>query len=105
MNSSRTPVRATRTRITAVLATVIRIVGWLAVLVLVAHIVLSLGDANPANSITRFVSYWAGRLELGFQDLFAPPDARMRVVLNYGLAALVWLVASSVLASLVRRAG
>jgi hypothetical protein len=105
MGSSRTSVRATRTRIAAFLATVIRIVGWLAVLILVAHIVLTLGEANPANGITRFVAYWADRLALSFRGLFTPADARVRVAVNYGLAALVWLVVSSVVARLVRRVG
>ncbi|MGH3686963.1 MAG: hypothetical protein ACRDSM_18335 [Pseudonocardiaceae bacterium] len=105
MGSSRTPVRATRTKITAVLATVIRIVGWLAALILVAHIVLTTGEANPANGITTFVASWADRLDLGFRDLFTLTDARLRVVVNYGLPALVWVVASYVVASLVRRVG
>lgn len=105
---SSTSVRGTRkrTRIAGILATVIRVVGWLFVLILVAHVALQLGpDANPANGITRFVEYWADRLALGFRDLFTPPDARLRIVVNYGLAALFWLVVSSVLARLVRRLG
>lgn len=105
MGSSRTSVRSTSTRIATILATVIRIVGWLAVLILVAHILLSLGDANPTNNITRFVAYGADRLKLGFRGLFTPADARVGIAINYGLAALVWLVASSVLARLVRRVG
>jgi len=80
-------------------------VGWLFVLVLVAHVALLLGDANSANGITRFVAYWAERLQLGFRDLFTPADARVQVLVNYGLAALFWLVVSSVLARLVRRLG
>ncbi|HKR48633.1 MAG TPA: hypothetical protein VJT72_03460 [Pseudonocardiaceae bacterium] len=103
-SSSRTSVGA-RARIVGVLATVIRVVGWLFVLVLVAHVALRLGEANPANGITRVVAYWADRLQLGFHDLFTPADERVRVVVNYGLAALFWLVVSSVLARLVRRLG
>ena len=83
----------------------IRLVGWLFVLILVAHIALSLGNANPANSIATFVAYWADRLELGFHDLFTPADVRTRVLVNYGLAALFWLVVTFVLARLVRRLG
>jgi len=106
-SSSRTSVRETRTRtrIVGTVATVIRIVGWLFVLVLVAHVALRLGDANSANGIARFVAYWAERLQLGFRDLFTPADARVQVLVNYGLAALFWLVVSSVLARLVRRLG
>lgn len=103
--SSSTSARGTRTRIVGILAAVIRIVGWLFVLILVAHIALRLGDANPDNGITRFVAYWADRLDLGFHDLFTPRDAWVRVVVNYGLAALFWLVVSSVLARVVRRLG
>lgn len=103
--SSSTPVRGTRTRVAGILAAVIRIVGWLFVLILVAHIALSLGNANPDHGITKFVAYWADRLVLGLRDLFTPADARVKILVNYGLAALIWLVVSSVLARLVRRLG
>jgi hypothetical protein len=103
--SSSTSGRGVRTRIVGILAAVIRIVGWFFVLILVAYIALTLGNANQANGITKFVAYWADRLELGFHDLFTPADARARVLINYGLAALFWLVVSSVLARLVRRLG
>jgi hypothetical protein len=56
-----------------------------------------------STSITRFVAYWADRLQLGFRGLFNPADARARVAINYGLAALVWLVASSLVAGVLRR--
>lgn len=102
---SSTPVRHRRGRIAGVLAALIRIVGWLFVLILVAHIVLRLGDANPVNGITTFVAYWADRLALGFENLFTPADERVRIAVNYGLAALFWLVVTAVLARLVRRIG
>jgi hypothetical protein len=105
MSSSRTSLRGARTRIAAVLATVIRIVGVLFVLILVAHVVLTLGNANPTNAITRFVAYWADRLQLGFRGLFTPADPRMRILVDYGLPAAFWLVVSWVLVRLVRRLG
>ena len=104
-SSSRASSRGGRARIVGLLAALIRIVGWLFVAILVAHIALTLGEANPANGITRFVAYWADRLQLGFQNLFTPADADTRILLNFGLAALFWLVVSSVLARLVRRLG
>ena len=103
MGTSRTSVRATRSRVASVLATLVRIVGGLAVLVLVAHIVLTLGDANPANGITRLVAAWADRLQIGFRGLFNPADPRTRIVVNYGLAAAFWLVVSWVLVRLLQR--
>jgi hypothetical protein len=105
MSSSRTAVRGTHTKIAAVVAALIRIVGGLFVLILVAHVVLTLGDANPANTIARFVAYWADRLQLGFRGLFTPADARVRIVVDYGLAALFWLVVTWLLVRLVRRLG
>ncbi len=105
MSSSRTSVRAKRTSVAAALAALLRIVGGLIVLILVAHIVLTLGEANPANSITRLVAYWADRLQLGFRGLFTPQNAKTRVVIDYGLPAAVWLIATWVLVRLVRRFG
>lgn len=105
MSTSRTSVRARRTRVAAGLAALLRIVGGLFVLILVAHIVLTLGDANPANSITRLVAYWAERLQLGFRGLFTPQNPKTRVVVDYGLPAAVWLIATWVLVRLVRRFG
>ncbi len=104
MSSSRT-VGATRSRVAGFLSTLIKIVGGLIVLILVGHIVLTLGDANPTNAIARFVAYWADRLQLGFRNLFTPADPKLRIALNYGLAALCWLIATWVLARLVRRFG
>ena len=103
MGSSRTSVRATRYRVASVLATLIRIAGGLAVLILVAHVVLTLGDANPTNQITMLVATWADRLQIGFRGLFTPADPKTRVVVNYGLAAAFWLVVSWVLVRLLQR--
>ena len=105
MGSSRTSVRGTRSRIAGILATLIWVVGGIAVLILVVRIVLALGDANPANGITTQVAYWADRLQLGFRGLFTPEDPKARVVVDYGLPAAIWLIATWVLARLVRRLG
>lgn len=103
MSSSRTSVRRTRSRVATVLASVIRIVGGLIVVILIAHVVLTLGQANPTNDITRFVAYWSERLQLGFAGLFTPADLRTRIAIDYGLAAAFWLVVSWVLVRLMQR--
>jgi hypothetical protein len=105
MGSSRTAVRGTRSRVAAVLATLIWIVGGLAVLVLVAHIALTLGNANPTNGITMFMASWADRLHLGFRGLFRSENPKTQVIVDYGLPAAIWLVVTWVLARLVRRLG
>jgi len=95
--------RLFRVRAVGVLATVIRAVGGAAAIILVAYIVLTLGGANPDNGITKFVAGWADNLALGFRDLFTPADANLRVIVNYGLAALFWLAVTGVITRILRR--
>lgn len=40
----------------------------------------------------------AESLALGFQDLFVPADPELAVLLNYGCAALFWLITTSIAA-------
>lgn len=92
------------TRAARLLAGLVRLVCGLAALILVAHVVLTMGDANPDNGITTFVAGWADRLAPGFRDLFTPDDASLRVLVNYGTAALVWLVLGAIITRVLRRA-
>jgi chitodextrinase len=89
----------------SVVGTAVRVLGAIFALIMVSYVVLTLGDANPANGITRFVSSWANSLALGFEDLFTPADAKLRVLVNFGLAALFWLVVSSLLSRVIFRLG
>jgi hypothetical protein len=96
---------ASRSRVVGLLADVVRWVGLIFAVVLVVHVVLTVGEANPANGIARFVRTIADAVSLGFKDLFNKPadDPKLRVLLNYGLAALFWLIVSTVIARLIRR--
>lgn len=87
----------------AILASVLRIVGMVIVAVLVVHILFTLLDANPANFLTEFVASWAAQFNLGLGNLFTPDQPKMAVTLNYGVAAIVWLVITAVVVRLVRR--
>ena len=89
--------RLNRARAASLLIAIIRAAGGAAALILIAYIVLTIGGANPDNGIARFVADWADNLALGFRDLFTPSDARLRVIINYGLAAICWLVITGVL--------
>ena len=93
----------TRANVVGVVASVVRWAGLLFALVLVVHVLLTVGSANPANGITRFFASAADPLALAFKSLFMPENAQLRVLVNYGLAALFWLVVSSVLSRLIRR--
>ena len=93
----------TRSNVVGVVASVVRWVGLLFALVLAVHVLLTMGDANPANGITKFFSTAADPLALAFKSLFTPANGQTRVLVNYGLAALFWLIVSAVLSRLIRR--
>lgn len=84
-------------------ASIVRGVATLFAVVLVGQIVLTLGNANPDNGIVKRVADLARPLALGFKDLFTPTDPKTVVLVNYGLAAIFWLVVGVVLAKIIRR--
>jgi len=87
------------------LATVLSWVGRLIVAILVVHIVLTLLDANPANAFTVLVADLANYVNLGLDNLFLPAEPKLAVTLNYGTAAIIWLIITAVVVRLVRRVG
>ncbi|GAB3000183.1 hypothetical protein LWP59_36805 [Amycolatopsis acidiphila] len=84
-------------------AGVVRWVGLVFAVILVLHVIFTVGSANPANGIVSWVRGWADSLSIGFKDLFEPNDAKLRVLVNYGIAALFWLIVSAIVAKLIRR--
>lgn len=92
-----------RAAVVGVAASLVRWAGLLFAVVLVVHVLLTVGHANPDNGITVFFADRADPLALAFRTLFTPADAELRVLVNYGLAALFWLVVSGVTARLIRR--
>ena len=87
------------------LASVLRIIGLVIVTILVVHIVLTLLSANPANQLTVLVADLANTFDLGLSDLFQPEAPWIGVILNYGTAALIWFVITTIVVRLVRRIG
>jgi hypothetical protein len=92
-------------RTAGIAAGVVRWTGLLFAVVLVVHILLTVGSANPANGITTFFAEWADPIALGFRDLFTPSDPKLLVLVNYGIAALFWLVVTGGLAKVIRKVG
>ncbi|MFI7694415.1 hypothetical protein ACIBQ6_35495 [Nonomuraea sp. NPDC049655] len=97
-----TPVTARR-RVVSLVAYAVRLASRLAALSLALHGVFTVFRANPANGWYQLVESLASGLSLGLADLFQLADPRWTTLVNDGLAALVWLVAGSALAGLVRR--
>ncbi len=94
-----------RATVVGFLAGLVRWVGLVLALILVVHVLLVVGHANPDNGITVFFADAADPLALAFRNLFTPQNAELRVLVNYGLAALFWLVVSGIAARLLRRLG
>ena len=67
------------------------------------HIVFVVFDANQGNEFVSFVYGAAKVFVLGLGDVFTPDDALLGVVLNYGLAALVYLVIGQLVIKALRR--
>src|SRR5215469_13339073 len=98
MTDQDSAVRRTRSAVVGTVASVVRWAGLVVVVVLVLRVLLTVGGANPANGITSFVTSWSDPLAWGFKDLFTPSDGKLRVLVNYGIAAIFWLIVSSILA-------
>lgn len=92
-------------RFVGLLAGVVRWVCLIFALILVLHVVFVVAEANPANGVVQFVDGWADRLTLGVGDLFTPDDAKLRTLINYGIAAVLWLIISNVGSKIIRRVG
>jgi len=87
------------------IANVVRMLGLLIVVILVLHILLTVFGANPANSFAAFIASWANTLSLDLAGLFQLPDPHLAVGASYGLAAVLWLIITSIAVGLVRRVG
>ncbi|MGH3626785.1 MAG: hypothetical protein ACRDRL_05000 [Sciscionella sp.] len=92
-----------RSQVVGLLAGIVRWVGLIFAVVLVVYVILTLGGANPSNGITEFIKSFADAVSLGFKDLFTPSEPKLRVLVNYGVAAIFWLIVSYLVAALIRR--
>lgn len=100
-SSTQADLRALASQSMTVAATVIRVVTVVFAAVLVIHVVLTVAAANPVNGITVFFRDFANNLTLGIGDLFLPASETLKVILNFGLAAVVWIVVGVVLSKLL----
>lgn len=84
-------------------ANIVRVVTGVIASVFVLHILFVVLHANQSNDFVSFVYSTAKVFVLGLGDVFTPHDATAGVVLNYGLAALVYLVIGQLIAKMLRR--
>jgi hypothetical protein len=87
------------------LARVLNTIGLAIVAVIVIYILLTLLEANPDNTAATLIRELAEYFNLGLANLFLVADPEWMIGLNYGVAALIWLVLTTVVVRLVRRIG
>jgi hypothetical protein len=71
--------------------------------VIVAGIVLVLLDANLGNVIVRDIHDAASFLAGPFKNVFNPKSHKVNIAVNWGLAAIVYLLVGSLIAGLLVR--
>jgi hypothetical protein len=83
----------------------VRTLAGLIALVIVAAIVLFVIGANPSNGIVSAIHDAGAWLVGPFENLFSIHNAKLAMAVNWGLAALVYLIVGHLIGSrLVRRA-
>ena len=93
-------VRTRSSRAASVVMTIAAVIAGIIVL----GIVLVLVGANQANDIVNLVMD-VGRFFAGpFSDLIPQDNQRANYVVNWGIAALVYLLVGAILARIIRRA-
>jgi hypothetical protein len=87
----------------ATLARVVSLVAGIVAAIIVAGILLKILDANPSNDIVNWVLDAARWLVGPFKGLFSIHDPDWRVIVNWGLAAAVYLLIGRLIARLLMR--
>ncbi|HEV3355258.1 MAG TPA: hypothetical protein VG247_00600 [Pseudonocardiaceae bacterium] len=84
------------------IARVITGIGALFALIEVVYILMLIFGANQTNAFFVFLRSIADPLALFFPGLFNPANYDVAIILNYGLAAVFWLVVTGIIARIVR---
>jgi len=81
----------------------VQLVVSVVVLVILAGILLVVLKANPANSIVSEVHSWAHSLAGPFDGMFSFHSANTAIAVNWGIAAVVYLLVGGLIARLIGR--
>lgn len=92
-------------RIARILASAVRVVAYVIAVVLVAYVVLTIVGVNPLNGVAQVIGGVADATVLAFRDLFVVADPTLAVVVNYGLAAVFWVLVAEFGSRLIRFLG
>jgi hypothetical protein len=95
-------VMAVLTRRNAGVAAVVLIIAGVVVVFIVLSIILRLLGANPNNEIVNAITDVGRWLTTPFHDLFPRRDPEEDMVLNWGIAALVYAAVAALIARVAR---
>lgn len=86
-----------------VVVTVVAALLRIAALLIVLAIIFIVLEANSDNAIVSFVLDVGNFLVGPFDGLFTPKDNKLQDAINYGIAALIYLVVASLIARVGHR--
>jgi hypothetical protein len=89
----------------SLLARIVSLVTALVVGFIVVGILLHVLGANGGNVIVGFIYDVAGWLVAPFKGVFSPDGEKLRIAVNWGLAAIVYAIVGGVLARLLAGMG
>jgi hypothetical protein len=87
------------------LARLIRFAAGIVAAIIVAGILLIVLEANPANDIVSAVHDAAQALVGPFDGMFELDDPKAAVAVNWGIAAVVYLIIGAVIARIIASIG
>ena len=85
------------------LARLVRTLAGIIALIIVVAIVLFLVGANPSNQIVSAIHDAGAWLAGPFKNLFSIHNAKLAMAVDWGLAALVYMIVGHLIASLLVR--
>jgi uncharacterized membrane protein YraQ (UPF0718 family) len=90
-------------RVFELIATVVRVICSVIAAVIVVYAIFVLFEANPTNPLVSFAKGW--RQDFGWftVDLFTKPNEKIAEVINAVVAAVIWVVAGSLISKLLVR--
>ncbi|WP_067690156.1 hypothetical protein [Nocardia jejuensis] len=78
-------------------------VGALFAIIEIVYILMLTLGADQSNRFFTLIKSWAEPLALFFPGLFHTGNGNLDIVVNYGLAALFWLVVTGLIARVLTR--
>jgi hypothetical protein len=96
-------VRAATLGGSSLLARAVRFVAGIVVLIVGIGILFALLRANATNSVVSEIHGWGRWLVGPFNDMFSFHTARTAVAVNWGIAAVIYLLAGGLIARLIGR--